>query len=341
MSKFEKALDAACEKRAAQTGEALSFDASETLRARLFHEWLESERFDDLIAYVHSYYADAGGFGDCSLLSEALRKKGDLERIERLFRKLILVRTAQFWRLWPQAGEGHIGAMRESAKHAASAMEAYAGLWHGYWSLDDAAGKDRIRSEMLQFQQRIKPKPGKSARTPTASKGAAMDTAGFWKLIDQSREAAQGDPARQLETLRDRLGNLSADGIVSFDRYLSEYHARADTWDLWGAAFVIGGGCSDDGFMDFRGWLISRGETAYEAALADAESLVGVVQDHDGECQVEGYQYLAADVWAEKTGRPRDEFPSHDLPKRQGTQGTPWAEDQLAARYPQLSRKFG
>jgi hypothetical protein len=161
MSKFERALDTAFEKSKKELGRAPTLDETETLRQRLFQDWLLAERFDDLIKYIHWYYTDEGGFGDCSILSEALRKKGDLERIERLFGKLISIRTTQFWRIWPKAKEGHIGAMRESAKFGATAMEAYAGLWHGYWSLDDEAGKARVQSEMMQFQERVRPKRGK------------------------------------------------------------------------------------------------------------------------------------------------------------------------------------
>lgn len=167
-----------------------------------------------------------------------------------------------------------------------------------------------------------------------------MDKAGFWKIIDESRAAADGDAEEQLAILGQILRALPPDDIVAFDRHLSTYHARADHWDLWGAAYIIGGGCSDDGFMDFRSWLISRGEKAYEAAMADAESLVDVVQKQDGYCQVEGYQYLATQVWEEKTGEPSDGFPAHDLPKGQDTAGTPWKDADLAQRFPRLSAKF-
>lgn len=127
-----------------------------------------------------------------------------------------------------------------------------------------------------------------------------MDKAGFWNIIDKSRHAAGGDPERQLDSLGELLAEMSPEEIVSFDRHLSEYHARAYHWDLWGAAYIIGGGCSDDGFLDFRGWLISRGEKVYEAAMSNADSLAAVVEDHDGECQVEGYQYIAWQAWEEK-----------------------------------------
>ena len=168
-----------------------------------------------------------------------------------------------------------------------------------------------------------------------------MDKTRFWNIIDASRTAAEGDPVDQLDELRDLLAGLPPDEIVSFDRHLSGYHDRADHWDLWGAAYVIGGGCSDDGFLDFRGWLISRGEKVYEEALANPESLVDVVTDHDDECQVEGYQYVASEVWEQKTGSSYDDFPAHDLPRRQGTAGTAWNDDELEARFPRLSRRFG
>lgn len=168
-----------------------------------------------------------------------------------------------------------------------------------------------------------------------------MDKAGFWSIIDKSRNAAGGDPYEQLETLGELLRELSPDEIVSFDYHLSAYHARAYHWDLWGAAYVIGGGCSDDGFMDFRGWLISRGEKIYEAAMANADSLAEVVEDHDDYCQVEGYQYLASEAWEEKTGKSSDDFPEHDLPVGREVEGTRWEEEDLDARFAALTERFG
>ena len=36
-------------------------------------------------------------------------------------------------------------------------------------------------------------------------------------------------------------------------------HAVLYRWDMWAAAYLIGGGCSDDGFIDFRAGLIAQG----------------------------------------------------------------------------------
>jgi hypothetical protein len=49
--------------------------------------------------------------------------------------------------------------------------------------------------------------------------------------------------------------------------------AESYRWDLWGAAYLINGGCSDDGFDYFRGWLLSQGRAIWQATLADPDSL--------------------------------------------------------------------
>lgn len=164
----------------------------------------------------------------------------------------------------------------------------------------------------------------------------------FWQLIDASRLAADNDPEAQLDTLGDLLAALEADQIVAFDRLLVEQVNRAYHWDLWAAAYIIGGGCSDDGFMDFTTWLIGKGEAVFEAALRDADSLADVVDDElDGECQVEGLSYLPCQAWEEKSGRPGDDFPRHLYAFQEGPQGESWDEDAVHARLPRLAARFG
>lgn len=42
---------------------------------------------------------------------------------------------------------------------------------------------------------------------------------------------------------------------------------------LWVAAYIANGGCSDDGFDYFRGWLIAQGREAFERVVADPDAL--------------------------------------------------------------------
>ena len=61
--------------------------------------------------------------------------------------------------------------------------------------------------------------------------------------------------------------------IVGFDRHLRRVLAASDRADLWGAAYLINGGCSDDGFEHFRGWLMPQGRATFAQAVREPDSL--------------------------------------------------------------------
>jgi hypothetical protein len=162
----------------------------------------------------------------------------------------------------------------------------------------------------------------------------------FWKLIDDSRHEAGGDAKAHAATFKSALDDLEPNELISFGHWFDDYYARADSWDLWGAAYVIGGGCSDDGFMDFKGWLVSRGEKVYEAALANPESLAKAVALGE-RCRREGFHCAAQSMWARKTGKTADAFPVSPLGSgAKEMAGQPWEEGDLARRFPKLTRKF-
>ncbi|WP_374502439.1 DUF4240 domain-containing protein [Zoogloea sp.] len=170
-----------------------------------------------------------------------------------------------------------------------------------------------------------------------------MDNSSFWKLIDTSRQVADGDPEQQLKELESLLDELSEDEVVGFQTIFVSYFQASYTWPLWGAAYVIGGGCSDDGFDYFRGWLISRGEKAFSAALADPDTLASLIKESDEEvdCQVEGWQSVGVDAWRRKTGLEYSAFPSKPSGiQSDGPAGDEWSEEDLDRLYPRLCKRF-
>ena len=161
-----------------------------------------------------------------------------------------------------------------------------------------------------------------------------MDAATFWQLIEDSRENAGGDPEAQAEELTDLLSDLPADEIVAFDRLLHELLAAAYRWDLWGAAYIINGGCSDDGFEYFRAWLVAQGERTYREALADPETLVDRAEPDA--TNAESLLYAAGDAYRVETGRDLPASPSH-LGEPTGDR---WHEDDLTRLFPKLRTAF-
>lgn len=170
----------------------------------------------------------------------------------------------------------------------------------------------------------------------------------FWELIRRTTKY-QDDQDAQMEALRLELRQLSAEEIEAFERAFHEQQKRAYSWDLWGAAYIMNGGASDDGFEYFQRWLISTGRETFEAAVADPDSLAGAVDQADADgFDFELFAYVAADVWREKTGiDPSNDqqarFPYTGAPPAAQPSGIPFEEDpdHLAKRYPKLWAKFG
>ena len=168
----------------------------------------------------------------------------------------------------------------------------------------------------------------------------------FWRIIERAAESAH-DPDAQVKALGTALRELTLEEIISFEVAFRRYLNKAYTWNLWGAAYVIHGGCSDDGFEYFRRWLVSRGRDVYESALADPDSLAQLdAQPGPGSAwEFEVIYYVARGVFKEKGGD--GDVRDHSEPEAglagPGPSGEPFAEDEvhLARRYPQLWQRFG
>ena len=165
----------------------------------------------------------------------------------------------------------------------------------------------------------------------------------FWDIIARVNAKAGSSFDGRLKGLRAELMKLTPDEIYAFDMHYLALRDEAYRWDLWGAAYILGEGCSDDGFMDFRAWLISMGRQTYDRALADPESLAAVKfgPGHEEASFFEMFSYVARKTYEEKTG---EEMPFPDdykhPPKPAGER---WSEDgdDLAKRFPKLWAKHG
>lgn len=168
-----------------------------------------------------------------------------------------------------------------------------------------------------------------------------MDKAQFWQLIEEAKEKSGADCEAQAKLLQSSLVSLPADEIAAFDRIFNELRAAAYRWDLWGAAYLINGGCSDDGFEYFRWWLIGQGKAMYEAALAAPDNLADLIQDDivwsDGEVECEDIGYAAMAAYKEKTGQ---EMPIEGYIQKSEPDGVEWDEEELDAMFPKITAKI-
>ena len=104
-----------------------------------------------------------------------------------------------------------------------------------------------------------------------------MDSQEWWELIEAARGRV-ADPA-DTEAVAARAAMLLSacprGEIVLADEVLWSLMANSYRYPLWAAAYLINGGCSDDGFEYFRGWLIMQGRAGYERVMADTDALAG------------------------------------------------------------------
>ncbi|MFJ1970858.1 DUF4240 domain-containing protein [Streptomyces sp. NPDC087903] len=170
-----------------------------------------------------------------------------------------------------------------------------------------------------------------------------MDETEFWELVDATRDAAGGDPEDQADLLVDRLLQFDPEVVLDFARHFEARYNRAYTWDLWGAAAVLLDGASDDAFDFFRCWLIGQGREVYEAAVHDADSLAGLLDDFDEEIDGDGEDlgYAADEAYEQLTGTVAPDLGI--LPPPTEPEGTPvdFEHDRvLAERFPKLWERF-
>lgn len=164
----------------------------------------------------------------------------------------------------------------------------------------------------------------------------------FWSLIARSKSKAE-DPFEQIEILTEILSGRSEDDIIAFQKIFEELYVSSYRSDLWGAAYIINGGCSDDGFDYFRGWLISQGKDTYYNTLENPEYLVKVIKTEEaGDVECEDMLSAAGNAYQAKTGKDYETFlnmiPSRPYPAIV----IDWQEDDdsLKKKFPKLWKKF-
>jgi len=164
-----------------------------------------------------------------------------------------------------------------------------------------------------------------------------MDEREFWQLIDQTREAAGGDPDHQSAELRAQFEDRPREDLEGFARRYELLQLESYHWDVWAAGYLLAGGMSDDSFDYFREWLITRGERIFRLALTDADALADALPPlEDEDLEAEGFGYVVHDLYQERFGKAMPTF--DDIPGRGEPAGEDWDEDDdtLKARFPRL-----
>lgn len=158
----------------------------------------------------------------------------------------------------------------------------------------------------------------------------------FWQIIKTTKDKAKNNFEKQQVELAKELQKLTPEEIIVFGNRFRFFRGEANTWELWGAIYIIHGGCGDDSFNDFREWVIGQGKEFYYKTINNPETLVEVDTALIEDSEWEGLGYVPADTFEKLTGQ---EMP-YPFKENFETKGTEWDEDDLKTMFPKLYAKY-
>lgn len=178
---------------------------------------------------------------------------------------------------------------------------------------------------------------------------SGVDSNTFWKLIADAR-ASVPDPSDSEAVATAASALLAARPpaeIVAAQQVLWDLLAESYQNPLWAAAYLINGGCSDDGFDYFRGWLLTQGQEVYDAVLASPDSLASlpiVIAAAESEVELECEEALSI-AWNAHLKATGMQLPQDAFRIRYPELDPEWEFDfddgeELAARLPKLAALY-
>lgn len=172
-----------------------------------------------------------------------------------------------------------------------------------------------------------------------------MRTDDFWAVIDRATADRPGSPDEVAKRAVADLAARDPGEIVAWGRHLDKVMAASGTEDLWAAAYLINGGCSEDGFDHFRGWLIANGREVVAGAVRRPDSLadlpsVKAAADTGAVFEAEAVLSIAAEAYEQATG---EALAAAEGPPTRPDAGDLWDfddEEEMRRRLPRLSELF-
>lgn len=268
------------------------------------HDYVKSGKFTDIFDFLIDQWDGGDGYQYFHVVSAGFIAQGDVEGLRKMWTTLVAARKD----------------LRKSEELIA--MQHYLDV------LRKIGDEEHLRELQKEFVER-----GTSARFYDSNR-RVMDEQNFWDIIRRVKEESCHYTVRpgQLQT---RLLTYPVEAIEKFDGFFQEKMDKSYDWNLWALAYLAFGGCGDDGFSDFRAWLISEGRDVFESVLADPNSIIDLgIEPH----QLEGYLYVTSKAYELKTKK--------SIPRRASEVLTPsgeeWNEDDdnLKLRYPRLWNHF-
>ena len=175
-----------------------------------------------------------------------------------------------------------------------------------------------IFDKLFGSKQAAKNQKGKSTGLEIDKTSEMMDEEAFWALVESSLQNAD-DQDEQEHFLIKEIEKLSPKQMIGFRLRTDKLLYDTYNSEMWCAAYLMNGGCSDDGFEYFRNWLISRGKETYCRAKDHPDNLISEVVEGTEYYEFEGFWYVALSAFEKKTGQDLYDYISDDFIFNEGS----------------------
>ncbi len=138
-----------------------------------------------------------------------------------------------------------------------------------------------------------------------------LDEDQFWNIIEQSLKQSTSDEEQEENLVRE-VAKLSPQEMIGFRLKIDQLLYDSYNPEMWCAGYIIGGGCSDDGFEYFRNWVISRGKDVYYQAKENPDTLIQVISENQEEYDFESLWYVSIEAFGRRTGKDLHDYIDYD-----------------------------
>jgi len=138
-----------------------------------------------------------------------------------------------------------------------------------------------------------------------------LDEELYWTIVDKSLRLGYFQFEQQ-QSLIKQISKLSPKQMIGFRLRTDKLLYDIYTSEMWCAAYIMNGGCSDDSFEYFRNWVISRGKDIYYKAKENPDRLIEEVTDELEHYGFEDFWYVALTAFRYSTGDDLYEYIDYD-----------------------------
>ena len=144
-----------------------------------------------------------------------------------------------------------------------------------------------------------------------AKSSEMLDEDLYWSIVENSIQKTTNQEDQELFLISE-IEKLSPKEMIGFRLRTDKLLFDTYNENLWCAAYIINGGCSDGGFEYFRCWLIAKGKEAFYKVKNNPDALINLVIKGQETYEFEGFWYVAMNAFKNKTDKELFSYIDYD-----------------------------